>query len=238
MEQIIWPEPPQIGAGPIELVAPTWAYEDRYSGQTVIPHFLLGPYHLVRKQEFLAYYGVSHVLCIRDPSEVRFLREAQLPGIEFHFMDVPADVSKENIIPHFTNANQWISQTLSQGGTVLLCCSDGINKSAAFVAAYLMNTFALTAQDAVTFVQNHRYCATPSASGYRIKLLEYEPICVAQRQFSAQPASAFSDDRNLRRRADEDADDISHSTSNGIAGFDPSDPSSRPIAGTPRKRIK
>ncbi|KAI8322082.1 phosphatases II, partial [Martensiomyces pterosporus] len=180
-----------------------WSYEDRYEGQPVIPHLILGPYHLVRKRDFLARYSITHILCIRDPSETRFLRDPQLPGIELKFMDVPADVRKENIIPHFSTANQWMAQILRQGGTVLVCCSDGIDKSTAFVSAYLMNTFALAAVDAVTFVQNHRYCATPSSSGYRVKLVEYEPICVAQRQFVNQAANGPSE-RNLRRRADDD----------------------------------
>ncbi|KAJ2843860.1 hypothetical protein J3B02_005141 [Coemansia erecta] len=85
---------------------------------------------------------------------------------------------------------------------VLVCCSDGIDKSTAFVAAYLMSAYALKAVDAVTFVQNHRYCATPSPAGYRIKLLEYEPISAAQRLGSGGGSNGTA-----RRRDDDEEEE-------------------------------
>ncbi|KAJ1794945.1 hypothetical protein LPJ59_004435, partial [Coemansia sp. RSA 2399] len=176
-----WPQPPELGQTPIRLCVPTWAYEDRYSGQPIIPYVILGPYNLMRKREYLESQGISQVLCIRDPSEQRFLRALEVAGTQFTFMDVPADVSKVSIIPYFVQVNQMLAAFVGAQQNVLVCCSDGIDKSSAFVAAYLMDTYALRAIDAVTFIQNHRYCATPSANGYRIKLLEYEPICAAQR---------------------------------------------------------
>ncbi|KAI9471277.1 protein-tyrosine phosphatase-like protein, partial [Coemansia mojavensis] len=138
-----------------------WNYDDRYLGQPIVPHVITGPYHLVRKPQFLEDFEVKVILCIRDPSEQRFLRPIELPGIEFVFLDVPADVRKTNIIPFFNNATTTIAELVQRELNVLVCCSDGIDKSASFVAAYLMNTYGLKAMDAITFVQNQRYCATP-----------------------------------------------------------------------------
>ncbi|KAJ1945468.1 hypothetical protein GGF37_001685 [Kickxella alabastrina] len=198
--EIVWPETPEFGVSPINLFVPTWTYSDRYNGQPIVPHILLGPYHLVRRAEFLQLNSIHHILCIRDPSEQLFLREiATNPPTEFHIIDVPADVRKTSIIPHFIQANAMLAGMVRVGQNVLVCCSDGIDKSASFVAAYLMNTFALQAVDAVTFVQNHRYCATPSPGGYKIKLSEYEPICAAQR---SSAGNSGQEDANVTRRRD------------------------------------
>ncbi|KAJ1668019.1 hypothetical protein EV178_000953 [Coemansia sp. RSA 1646] len=227
-QNIDWPQPPEVGQHPIRLCVPTWAYEDRYSGQPIIPHIILGPYNLMRKREYLESHNVEHVLCIRDPSEQRFLRPLEVPGIQFTFMDVPADVSKVNIIPYFVQANQTLDMLISQQKNVLLCCSDGIDKSSAFMAAYLMSTYALRALDAVTFIQNNRYCATPSANGYRIKLIEYEPICAAQRNVSAGAL------KNSRKRLDDDTGDdemVDDAQNNGAAEL--AGGARRPIAPLP-----
>ncbi|KAJ1825723.1 hypothetical protein LPJ56_002539, partial [Coemansia sp. RSA 2599] len=194
---------PQIGESPIVLFVPAWKYNDRYLAQPIVPHVLLGPYHLVRRSEFLQELGIKHILCIRDPSETLFLRAVVTdPPTEFHFIDVPSDVAKLSIIPYFAQANRMIKSMVESRENVLVCCSDGIDKSTSFVAAYLMSTYALKAVDAVTFVQNHRYCATPSPAGYRIKLLEYEPISAAQRVGSGGGSNGVA-----RRRDDSDDDE-------------------------------
>ncbi|KAJ2509999.1 hypothetical protein GGI11_005658 [Coemansia sp. RSA 2049] len=222
---VAWPDAPEMGQSPIRLCVPSWTYEDRYNGQPIVRHLLLGPYHLVRNSEYLASHGVEHVLCIRDPSEQRFLRELEIPGIRFTLMDVPADVSKVSIIPHFVQATRTLAELVEQQGrTVLVCCSDGVDKSSAFVAAYLMHTYALKAADAITFVQNSRYCATPSANGYRIKLLEYEPICAAQRGANAGAQ------KNLRKRINNDAQDDTGEVDGGAAS------AHRPIAPLPSSK--
>ncbi|KAJ2551381.1 hypothetical protein EV175_003712 [Coemansia sp. RSA 1933] len=226
-QNIDWPQPPQMGQSPIRLCVPIWTYDDRYTGQPIVPHVILGPYNLMRKRAYLESQGISHVLCIRDPSEQRFLRAIDGTEVQFTFMDVPADVSKENIIPHFVQFNHTLAASIGEQRNVLVCCSDGIDKSSAFVAAYLMSTYGLKALDAVTFIQNHRYCATPSANGYRIKLIEYEPICAAQRDVGAGSL------KNSRKRMDDDTGD---GAQRGGAGDLPEDGRSRPIAPMPSSK--
>ncbi|KAJ2724073.1 hypothetical protein GGI07_002194 [Coemansia sp. Benny D115] len=216
---IDWPKEPEANSGPINLCVPAWSYNDRYLGQPIVPHVLLGPYHLVRRPEFLQEFQIAHVLCIRDPSELIFLRGNQAP-VTFHFIDVPADVTKQSIIPHFVHSNQLLTEIVQSGQNILVCCSDGIDKSTAFVAAYLMSTYGLKALDAVTFVQNQRYCATPSPAGYRVKLLEYEPICEAQRCGTVD--LAMGNGGGLRRRNeceddDDDDDDYGYDDQTGFS---------------------
>ncbi|KAJ2713344.1 hypothetical protein H4R19_002299 [Coemansia spiralis] len=226
--QIRWPEPPQHAEGPINLCVPVWAYDDRYLGQPIVPHVVAGPYHLVRNVQFLAVYRIEMILCIRDPSELQFLRERELPGVEFRFMDVPTDVYKASILPHFAEANRLIAGLVAAGRNVLVCCSDGIDKSSAFVSAYLMETYALKAQDAITFVQNQRYCATPSVNGYRVKLTEFEPICAARAAAPAGEAMGMEATNALRRRAEDDP-------SEPDAAFG-EDPEARPMAAAHKRR--
>ncbi|ORX70903.1 phosphatases II, partial [Linderina pennispora] len=177
-----------------------WSHEERNTMHPVLPGLLVGPYIATRNVELLQRYHVTHILCIRDPLEVRILNRPVV-GIENQFMDVPANVAKENIIQHFDQATLYIEQVIGAGGHVLVCCADGIDKGPAFAAAYLMRKYALRAVDSITFMQNRRYCSCPSARGYRIKLLEYEPICDARRQFEG---NANVQGGSGRRRAAED----------------------------------
>ncbi|KAJ1720893.1 hypothetical protein LPJ53_004516, partial [Coemansia erecta] len=220
---------PEFGESPINLFVPAWNYNDRYLAQPIVQHIFLGPYHLVRRGEFLQQHAIQHILCIRDPSEVMFLREVQTnPPSQFHFIDVPADVTKLSIIPYFSQANQMIAGFVEAGQNLLVCCSDGIDKSASFVAGYLMSRYGLKAVDAVTFVQNHRYCATPSPAGYRIKLLEFEPISAAQRN-SLISSSNGSNNASVARRRD-DSDDEDDQSSMGMDA-NTENIGARPIAG-------
>ncbi|KAJ2659424.1 hypothetical protein IW148_004255 [Coemansia sp. RSA 1199] len=222
MAKVWWPKAPEPGTSPIHLCVPIWDYDDRYLGQAIVPHVITGPYHLVRKPDFLEEHQIKVILCIRDPSEQRFLRAVDLPNIEFKFLDVPADVRKTNIIPHFVEATKIIHELVSAEQNVLVCCSDGIDKSASFVAAYLMSTYRLKAVDAITFVQNQRYCATPSVNGYRIKLIEYEPICAAQ-----AAGMAAGVEKVPRQREDDEAE-----------GSDELDSENRPVLAARSKRAR
>ncbi|KAJ2754507.1 hypothetical protein IWQ56_006495, partial [Coemansia nantahalensis] len=104
--------------------------------------------------------------------------------------------------------------------------------SSAFVAAYLMEAYALRAQDAITFVQNHRYCATPSINGYRIKLAEYEPICAARAAAPVGEAMDTDAMNPLRRRAEDDPEtDAVHAAPFGGG------PECRPIAAAHKRRV-
>ncbi|KAJ2081442.1 hypothetical protein H4R24_002323 [Coemansia sp. RSA 988] len=99
---------------------------------------------------------------------------------------------------------------------------DGIDKSASFVAAYLMNIYALKATDAITFVQNQRYCATPSANGYRLKLIEYEPICAAKADNSlTQEGDSKKQGRSAEDESDAVQNDVSEQQSSDLTATTP-----------------
>ncbi|PIA14261.1 phosphatases II [Coemansia reversa NRRL 1564] len=203
---IWWPKAPQFGISPINLCVPIWTYDDRYSGQPIVRHVITGPYHLVRNKNFIVDNSIEVILCIRDPAEKPFLRTQEQLKVEFQFLDVPSDVRQANVIPYFNQATEIIKGLVENERNVLVCCSDGIDKSASFVAAYLMNIYALKAVDAITFVQNQRYCATPSANGYRLKLLEYEPICAAK----ANSSVVQGGESKKQGRSAEDESEVMH----------------------------
>ncbi|KAJ2381438.1 hypothetical protein GGI05_005986 [Coemansia sp. RSA 2603] len=123
-----------------------------------------------------------------------------------------------------------IAGFVQAGQNLLVCCSDGIDKSASFVAGYLMSRYGLKAVDAVTFVQNHRYCATPSPAGYRIKLLEFEPISAAQRS-SLISGSKGNNNTNVARRRDDSDDEEENEQSSMSMDINTENTSARPIAG-------
>ena len=57
-----------------------------------------------------------------------------------------ADCVTENIIKHFRVVKAFIDEAMNVGGKVLVHGNAGISRSAAFVLAYLMETYGLTLQ--------------------------------------------------------------------------------------------
>uniref|UniRef100_A0A8C2M2Y6 Serine/threonine/tyrosine-interacting protein n=1 Tax=Cricetulus griseus TaxID=10029 RepID=A0A8C2M2Y6_CRIGR len=67
---------------------------------------------------------------------------------------------------------EFIDGSLQNGGKVLVHGNAGISRSAAFVIAYIMETFGMKYRDAFAYVQERRFCINPNA-GFVHQLQEF-----------------------------------------------------------------
>ncbi|MBZ3890991.1 Serine/threonine/tyrosine-interacting protein [Sciurus carolinensis] len=105
-----------------------------------------------------------------------------------------ADNPVENIIRFFPMTKEFIDGSLQTGGKVLVHGNAGISRSAAFVIAYIMETFGVKYRDAFAYVQERRFCINPNA-GFVHQLQEYEAIYLAK--LTIQMMSPLQIERSL-----------------------------------------
>jgi serine/threonine/tyrosine-interacting protein len=129
-----------------------WAYERRRQAQMMLPWLYLGPMVAAKNKDFLAQEGITMVLAIRA-------QENSLSGALAASREVCAEVATietptfHELIGRFADTTRMINthiarirhhslQATGQAtlGKVLVFCESGNEKSAAVVAAYLMET--------------------------------------------------------------------------------------------------
>ncbi|KAH7385415.1 hypothetical protein DE146DRAFT_204524 [Phaeosphaeria sp. MPI-PUGE-AT-0046c] len=148
-----------------------WAYERRRHAQMMLPWLYLGPMLAAKDKVFLTNEGITMVLAIRaqDKSMTGALKAAgevcaQVSTIEtptFHELIGRFGETTRMINTHIARFRQHTVETTGQPGLgkVLVFCESGNEKSAAVVAAYLMET--LTNFDhvkAMQVCQAQRFC--------------------------------------------------------------------------------
>ena len=78
--------------------------------------------------------GITHIIRVTPAAT------EQHPGISYLVFDKIFDDSAQDILPFFTESNVFIKQSLEENATnrVLIHCSRGISRSAAFLIAYMI----------------------------------------------------------------------------------------------------
>jgi serine/threonine/tyrosine-interacting protein len=128
-----------------------WAYERRRQAQMIIPWIYLGPLTAAKDREFLNREGITMILAIRakDNSMNGAIQAGRDMCQEVGTIEAP---SFPDLIGNFSRITKMINQHVAkvrnataatgnpQLGKVLVFCESGNEKSAAAVAAYLMET--------------------------------------------------------------------------------------------------
>lgn len=163
--------------------------------QEILPGLFLGPYSSAMKSKLpmLQKQGITHIICIRQNIEANFIKPNFQQLFRYLVLDI-ADSTVENIIRHFPVTKEFIDGSLQTGGKVLVHGNAGISRSAAFVIAYIMETFGMKYRDAFTYVQDRRFCINPNA-GFVHQLQEYEAIYLAK--LTIQMMSPLQIERSL-----------------------------------------
>ncbi|EAT79337.2 hypothetical protein HBH56_211940 [Parastagonospora nodorum] len=148
-----------------------WSYERRRHAQMLLPWLYLGPMLAARDKEYLQAEGITMVLAIRAQANsmigaLKVSREVcpEVATIEvpsFHGLISRFDQTTKLINTHLARWRQYSLEKTGQAalGKVLVFCESGNEKSAAVVAAYLMET--LTDFDhikAMQVCQAQRFC--------------------------------------------------------------------------------
>lgn len=145
------------------------------------------------KLPILQKHGITHIICIRQNIEANFIKPNFQQLFRYLVLDI-ADNPVENIIRFFPMTKEFIDGSLQNGGKVLVHGNAGISRSAAFVIAYIMETFGMKYRDAFAYVQERRFCINPNA-GFVHQLQEYEAIYLAK--LTIQMMSPLQIERSL-----------------------------------------
>ncbi|KAK0668688.1 protein-tyrosine phosphatase-like protein [Cercophora samala] len=168
-----------------------WQYAHRRLAQPILDFLYLGPASTVKDHDFLREKGITLILGVRDARYMGILRSveraAQEVGIAADTIDVP---HMQSVVGLFGLAFQKINAHLvavarsdptgQRKGRVLVVCETGNDRSATFVAAYLMCMFELDLIQAVHFVTLQRFCVSFTDED-KLVLQTYQDLLQAKR---------------------------------------------------------
>ncbi|XP_056670603.1 serine/threonine/tyrosine-interacting protein-like [Monodelphis domestica] len=157
-----------------------WTYFKRREMQEIVPRLFLGPYSSASKNKLpeLQKLGTTHVICIRQSLEAKFIQPNFPQFLKYLVLDVE-DNPAENIMDFLPASKEFTDGSLQAGGKVFVHGNAGLSRSAALVIAYRMETFRMTFNDAFLHVKGRRYCICPN-DGFIHQLREYEAINLAK----------------------------------------------------------
>lgn len=145
-----------------------WTYERRREAQEILPFLSLGPMTAARNKEYLQKQGITMLMAAR-PRQAMLSSAAARVAVDLgiHLETIDASTAQD-LIAAFPRAIRTIQQHLHEVhlrtggqklGKVLVFCESGNDRSAAFTAAYLMETFnGVDHIKAMQIVQAQRFC--------------------------------------------------------------------------------
>ncbi|KAJ3123859.1 hypothetical protein HK098_001604 [Nowakowskiella sp. JEL0407] len=191
----------------LDAAGEDWKFEMRREMQEIIPGLYCGPVQSAKNKEKLIQNQITHILCIRDRLEAKFVKP-QFPG-EFQYDVIEVSESPlQNLISYFPQAFSFIDHALKSGGKILVHCNSGVSRSPAFVVAYIMETRKWSYEQAFSLVQGKRFCMNPHES-FKSQLQEYYAIYGARAQINLLQYSPqqILQQGGRRRRAPEEEDE-------------------------------
>ncbi|KAF2502796.1 phosphatases II [Lophium mytilinum] len=145
-----------------------WSYERRRQAQMVLPFIFLGPMVAAKDMAFLQKEGITMILAIRPRAMgmVGAFKAAEEAGIHTATLEVPDYHTLISTFPRATRLiNAHLSSTFTSDpnnprlGKVFVFCESGNEKSAAIVAAYLMEMLGnIDYIKAIQICQAQRFC--------------------------------------------------------------------------------
>lgn len=129
-----------------------WAYERRRQAQMILPWLYLGPMVAAKDKTFLEREGITMVLAIRTQPNSMVgaiqaaagvcLEVSTVEAANYHVLIAKFGETARMINQHVARVRERSMQTTGEPtlGKVLVFCESGNEKSAAVVAAYLMDT--------------------------------------------------------------------------------------------------
>jgi len=179
-----------------------WAYERRRQAQMILPWLYLGPMVAAKDKAFLEREGITMVLAIRaQPNSMMGALQAagqvclevrSIEAYNFYHLTPKFAEAASIISTHVAHVRQHNLETTGQAtfGKVLVFCESGNEKSAAVVAAYLMQTLEnIDYIRAMQIVQAQRFCVNFDDILKNI-LRSYWDIVEARRSIAAQQTSS------------------------------------------------
>ncbi|KFG61080.1 dual specificity phosphatase, catalytic domain-containing protein [Toxoplasma gondii RUB] len=112
------------------------------------------------------YHHPRQALSARGPGRASPLGDCVAPGafrpLEYHRLDM-VDNGTERLARHFERFWELMERVrIRESGNVLVHCNQGVSRSVAMVASYLIRFFKMSVEDAVALIQVNRPVAKPN----------------------------------------------------------------------------
>ncbi|TFK43706.1 protein-tyrosine phosphatase-like protein [Crucibulum laeve] len=141
----------------------------------------LGNIQAARSTRSLTERRITHILSVCTDQI-----PAELPESGMTHLRIPVeDVDYADLLIHLPRACQFIDEALRNGGVVLVHCVQGISRSAAVAAAYIMWSRRVTPTQALERIRAVRDQIWPNA-GFQEQLVLFE-LC----QYYPHPSNGF-----------------------------------------------
>jgi len=155
----------------------------KFTANEVIPKVYLGDVYAAHNVAELKKRNITHIISV-------VLAVPPAYPSEFKYLHLPLlDNASEDIQHHFITTHDFISEAISEGGSVLIHCLRGISRSATITAAYVMQTQNLCAVKAVNLLRQNRPIVKPNY-GFMSQLEEFNKRLMAQRRGSSSSIGA------------------------------------------------
>eukprot|EP00118_Oscarella_pearsei_P023180 m.273994 g.273994 ORF g.273994 m.273994 type:complete len:272 (+) comp40581_c0_seq22:789-1604(+) len=142
--------------------------------QRITEHIFLGSRTCADEEEIFKNLKLTHVLNCTAECRDHFEDSASVP-VTYYRISVEDSLS-ENLSPHFEVAVSFLENVRQSSGRVLVHCSRGVSRSAAFVIAYLIKNNQWTLDTALKYVKERRSVVSPNPS-FIVQLEEYAHHC-------------------------------------------------------------
>jgi len=178
-----------------------WTYTKKREAQEIVPGLWLGPFGAARDQDFLKRANITDALVVRAPEEARIIAPKYPEFIHYEILEC-RDNPFENIIRFFPAVKKLLDIVLARGGRILIHGNAGMSRSAAFVVAYIMETFNLSSDLAHHYVLTRRHCISVN-EGFRNQIREYEMLHKVQAQINSGALQPNQGQHGTKRRLEE-----------------------------------
>ncbi|KAF1811638.1 phosphatases II [Eremomyces bilateralis CBS 781.70] len=176
-----------------------WDRSCRWKAQQILPRVYLGPQNVVKDLQYLEKEGITMVLGVVQnqslPIAESATRLAREVGIEIKCLGVESNATTSHMFGQATALiNEHISRLLAQvpsaqhWGKVLVFCESGNEKSAAIVAAYMIEMFlGIDEVSALQLIGKKRFCISVDDT-IRHTLQNWSDMQQAQRDVASHNA--------------------------------------------------
>lgn len=123
----------------------------------LLGHVYLGNLNNAESYPTLRNHGITHVLNCAAYKGRRSYSGTPYPGLGIDYVEIFADdVEGYDITQHFTAAFRYLDRVKQAGGTALVHCAMGINRSAAICAGYLLDHLGMPLIQAIRLLKDKR----------------------------------------------------------------------------------
>lgn len=137
----------------------------------VLPNLFIGSYDDACDSVTLDHFGITHILTVASDLPAKYTEK-------YTYLIIQAlDLDTQDLFPSFSQSFEFIENSLSNNGKVLVHCLYGISRSSTIVISYIMKKLNIHYEQAFTLLKEKHPRADPN-DGFVRQLKKLDSIMV------------------------------------------------------------